>query len=192
MAEPMPRNHEPLPLIAVRGGQAVLHQGEACPGLWVVETGALLAEAVTADGRTLAFDVLGPGDLVGEPGDGPVELAVRSLRPCRLRPVAASMVAELLATRARRASQLALELAWLDVGARVRLRLADLSERFGREVTEGTLITVRLTQDDVAALAGTSRESANRALRELMRCGRVSTLGRGRYVVRAPLRPVSR
>jgi CRP/FNR family transcriptional regulator len=145
----------------------------------------MLMSMVEPDGRTLAVDVLGPGDPVGDPGS--VSTAeVRALGPCRLRQASGSPLAQmhLVGRRIDRLTRLARELAWLDVTARVDHRLADLATRFGRPGPDGTSVTLRLTQDDLAALCGTSRESANRALRALRERGRVRVLGRGRYLVR--------
>ena len=186
MAERLPRPHEPLPLIAVRPGQHVVRQGEFHPGPWVLHSGALLASAVSDDGHVLALDVLGPGDLVGEPDGGPALHSVTALGPGRLRVAEAAEAVGLAAARARRLTVLASDLAWRDVGSRIEGRLLDLASRFGRPVPGGTLVSLPLTQEDLAALTGTSRESANRALRELQRRGRVASATRGRYVVRAP------
>ena len=182
MAARMPRP-QPLPLIAVRGGQQVVRQGEPGLGPWVVSSGALLAAAVSADGHVLALEVLGPGDLVGEPDGRAAESSVRALRTCQLAPVDGCSIAPLVAARARRATALARDLAWLDVPARVEARLMELADRFGRPVSRGVELTLSLTQEDLAALAGTSRESANRALRALERAGRVSVTGRGCYLI---------
>jgi CRP/FNR family cyclic AMP-dependent transcriptional regulator len=192
VAERLPRPHEPLPLIAVRPGQHVVRQGESYARPWVVESGALLASAVSDDGHVLALDVLGPGDLVGEPDGAPAEHGVRALRPGRLRTAAAAEAAGLAAARARRVAALARDLAWLDVGSRIEGRLVDLATRFGRPVPGGILVSLPLTQEDLAALTGTSRESANRALRALEREGRVTSATRGRYVVRVSLEAVGR
>jgi CRP-like cAMP-binding protein len=89
--------------------------------------------------------------------------------------------------RTWRSIQLAQELAWLPVNARIERRLGDLAERFGRPVDEGTLVALPLSQEDLAHLAGTSRESANRALRHLITDGRLAAAARGRYIVRRPL-----
>jgi CRP/FNR family transcriptional regulator len=172
-------------MVAVRSGIAVVRQGEPCPGLWIVETGLLLQRATSPEGRELTFDVLGPGDPVGEPGGACAPATVRSLRYSRLLPVEASAAADLLAARARRAAALACDLAWLDAAARVERRLRDLAERFGRPALGGTLLMLPLTQEDLGGLAGTTRESANRALRSLEARGRVRVVGRGRYLVRA-------
>jgi CRP-like cAMP-binding protein len=129
------------------------------------------------------LDVLGPGDAVGEPDGGISLVSVRALRPCRLRPAQADTAMRLLATRAQRVAALACELAWLDVAGRVERRLDDLALRFGRPAPGGTRIVIALSQEDLASLAGTSRESTNRALRALQRTGRLQVEARGRYVV---------
>jgi CRP/FNR family transcriptional regulator, cyclic AMP receptor protein len=185
------RQSEPLPLLIVRAGGTPVRQGEPCSGLWMVESGALQATLVTSEGRQLTLDVLGPNEAVGEPGGAPASYTVRALRPTRLRPVADATGLAILAERARRASTLAGDLAWLDVETRIERRLQDLAARFGRPGVGGTLITLRLTQDDIASLAGTTRESANRAIRDLVHDDRIDVEGRGRYVVRPQLRLVA-
>ncbi len=52
------------------------------------------------------------------------------------------------------------------------------------------MILLPLTQDEVAALAGTTRESANRALRSMVADGEIRMAARGRYVVRTRLRSI--
>ena len=188
MAERLPRSHEPLPLVPVRTGQTVVRQGERCPAVWRVVSGVLTAAAVGHDGRELTLDVLGPGDPVGEPAGGISALTVSALRPSRLVPVAGLDVGVLLAARARRREALACDLAWLGVADRVARRLDDLAARFGRPVPGGTLIPFTLTQESLAALAGTSRESTNRAIRRLVAFGAIAVAGRGRYIVRHHLR----
>lgn len=186
MAERLPRVSQPLPLIAVRAGQRITRQGEPGPGIWLVETGALISTTVTPDGHPLGLDVVGPRDVVGEPPGHPSPCDARALKPCRLRPLPMHRAGELLAIRASRAAALAERLAWAGVEARVRWRLTDLAVRFGRPLSDGTLVALPLTQDDLAALAGTSRESANRAIRSLVRTGQIEVISRGRYVVLTP------
>ena len=185
-----PEGVEPLPLVIVTPGRNLVRQGEATRGLWRIDSGVLRAEALAPDGRELVVDLLGPGDLVGEPGSEPSPVTVRAVRPARLQPVAPTAAGPLLARRAHRAVGLACDLAWRDVPTRVEHRLVDLAARFGRPVDGGTLIPLTLTQEEIASLAGTSRESANRALRVLLASGRIGRRRRGRYVVGARLRVV--
>ncbi|MDP9298326.1 MAG: Crp/Fnr family transcriptional regulator [Actinomycetota bacterium] len=184
MAERLPRVREPLPLtLAVPKGRALIHQGESGTGLWVVESGALIATIVSPDGRMLAIDVLGTGDGVGEPVGQVSPATVRALRPSRLRPVDPVAAQGLLAARATRATARALDLAWFDVSTRLERRLDDLAARFGLSTETGTRIGLSLTQEDLAALTGATRESVNRALHAMERAARLDIEGRGRYVV---------
>jgi CRP-like cAMP-binding protein len=180
---------QPLPLtLVLRSGGTLIRQGSPGDGLWLVQSGALRIASVTDDGRELVVDVLGPGQGAGEPAGVTSPVTARALRPCRLAPVGARAAADLLTSRAHRAAALAADLAGLDVRSRVSRRLDDLSERFGRAVDGGRLILLPLTQDEVAAMTGTSRESANRALRALAADGTIRVAARGRYVVRTRLR----
>jgi CRP-like cAMP-binding protein len=105
--------------------------------------------------------------------------------------VTGSAALTLLAARARRTEGLARDLAWLDVPMRIERRLQDLAARFGRPTEGGTVIPMRLTQEDLASLAATTRESTNRAVRGLVERGRLHVDHRGRYVVPSHLRLVS-
>ena len=161
------RGPQPLPLtLVLRQHGTLIRQGAIGDGLWLVESGALRVAIISDAGHELVIDVLGPGHGAGEAerraiaGDRPSAPSMPTL-PRRLGRAAA----DLLTTRAHRAAALAADLAWLDVRTRVTQRLEDLSQRFGRPVEGGRLILLPLTQDEVAALAGTTRESANRALR---------------------------
>ncbi|MGH2629264.1 MAG: Crp/Fnr family transcriptional regulator [Actinomycetota bacterium] len=192
VARPL-RSLQPLPLeTAVRAGSVVVRQGEPCPPMRVVTHGAFMVEVLRYDGRRLVLDVLGPGDGLGGPGDGIdagdgprlAQATVRALRPGRLREIAPGEVVPLLVRRAERAARLAADLAWFDVPTRLLVRLHLLAARFGRPVPGGVSITLRLTHEDLADLCGTTRESVTRAMRELVRQGRVDVPRRGRVVVR--------
>lgn len=177
---------QPLPLgIDVPARRVVLHQGQPYAGLFVVEAGAMLATSVDDEGRVLALDVLGPGDAVGGPDGADADSSVRTLAVCRLLPADSNQIACLLDARARRLAALAGDLAWHDVPTRVGRRLDDLAHRFGRPVPGGMAVSLPLTQEDLASMCGTSRESANRALRELAQAGAIEVRGRGRFLVRA-------
>lgn len=186
MATRPARPPQPLPLIHARAGHRVVRQGEPDLTPHVVTSGALLAAAVLPDGQVLASDVLGPGDLVGDPMGDPATSSVRALTASRLRPTTDAELVPLMSRRASRLVDLACELAWLGVTERVERRLSDLALRFGEPVRGGLSVRLALSQEDLAALCGTSRESANRALHTLQRRRHVSVQGRGHYVVAVP------
>jgi len=191
MVARLPRAEQPLPLVILRPGQTLLGQGQSGHGVSILETGLVRSWIVTADGRSLTLEIYGPGDGVGEPVGVHATSTMTALRPTRARPASNDAVMFALAVRSARISALATELAWLDVAARIERRLGDLAARFGRSVAGGILVPFRLTQDDLAGLAGTSRESTNRAVRKLVGKGRLRVERRGRYVVTRPLRLLS-
>jgi CRP/FNR family transcriptional regulator, cyclic AMP receptor protein len=176
--------NDPLPLLFdVHPGREVVRQGEPYPDAWVVRSGALLSEVVDADGHRLILDVLGPGDLVGGPESSTADDSVRALVPSGLIGAGPIAVRDGLVRRARRATWLACAIAWDRLADRVFVRLDDLALRFGRPVPGGRRLELPLTQEHLAALTGSTRESVNRALSELAAAGRV-TRAAGRYVVR--------
>ena len=185
------RSPQPLPLtLVLRQRGTLIRQGALGDGVWRVDSGALRMSVVSGAGHELVLDVLGPGQGAGEVTGVVSPVTVRAMRPCRLSPVDPRAAADLLTIRAHRAAALAEEIAWLDVRTRIAHRLNDLAERFGRSVDGGRLILLPLTQDELAALAGTTRESANRALRSMVADRHIRIAARGRYVVLTRLQSI--
>ncbi len=71
----------------------------------------------------------------------------------------------------------------LPVKDRVLDLLLDLAERFGTPTPEGACIEAFLSQDDIGAVVGATRESVNRAFHQLVAAGAVRRESFG-YVVR--------
>ena len=179
---------EPLPLVIVRTGQTPMRQDEPCADQWVIDSGLFAISLVDSDGRTMLLDLLGAGDGLGLPDGLPAAWTATALRPGRLRPTVGM---DGLAATAARLASIATELAWFDIADRIERRLLDLATRLGRPAPGGTLIPVRLTQDELASMVGATRESVNRAVRGLVARGSIDVRGRGRYVVRTQLRLVA-
>ena len=182
---------QPLPLtITLPAGATLVRQGDPGFRAWIVVSGALMERMVSAEGRLLIPRLPGPGDLVGDTDGDPSPVGVTTLRRTSLRPAAGRDLADGLAARNREALSFAAEIAWLDTAAKIEHRLRQIAERFGRAAPSGTAVGLTLTQEELGAFAGTTRESANRAVGELMRRGTILRLSRGRYLVRAQLRSV--
>jgi CRP/FNR family cyclic AMP-dependent transcriptional regulator len=183
---------EPLPLAPpVQAGTVLVRQGDPCPPALIVVSGALLERLVTSDGRVLVPWLPGPGDLVGSGEGVPSPVTVIALRRTVLRRAAADEVAAGLAHREARALALATEIAWMDTPLRIEARLREIAARHGRPAGGGgRAVGLTLTQEDLAGLAGTSRESANRAVRAMIATGLLERPARGRYVLRSQLRLV--
>ena len=181
---------EPLPLVVVRTGHVAVRQGEPCADLWAVESGLFEARVVSHDGRSFLYDLLGPGDAIGAPADGPAPWTAIALRPARLVPLRGANATAAVSASLARATAIASDLAWFGVSERIERRLIDLASRIGRPTPGGTVIPVRLTQDDLASMVGATRETVNRSLGRLLARGVLERQGRARYVVRPQLRLV--
>lgn len=178
-------------------GEVVFHRDDPADSLHLVVRGHFAARVSTPLGDAVVLEVLGPGQAFGElalllPG-ARRSATVSALEPGETRSVFRDDFAHLqrehpgvkdvllrfLAEQLRRASDRIVEAHYVDAETRVRRRLAELCETYG--TADGKAV-VPLTQEDLAALAGTSRATANRVLRDEERRG-VVELGRGRATV---------
>ena len=83
---------------------------------------------------------------------------------------------EVLARRVDELSQSLLEAMYVGVDRRVVRRLVDLAGTYGGSANR---VTVPMTQDDLAGMAGATRPTVNQVLQRLAAAG-VIELGRGR------------
>jgi CRP/FNR family transcriptional regulator, cyclic AMP receptor protein len=184
-------------------GVRVFHEGDHSDACFVVRSGDLRVTREHSDGRAIALATLGPGDIFGELAmlDGEARSAsVETLTESELLALPASDVRRLLADhpkisvkliaaltrRLRETNERVARQSFQTVPSRVAGVLTQLvAEETASEGRQG--VTVRMTQADLAQLAGTSRESVSRFLATLERAG-VVTVGRGRVTVLEPRR----
>lgn len=76
-----------------------------------------------------------------------------------------------LSKRLRKANELIHSLAFFDVYGKVARVLLNLAAERGRVTDQGTVIDMRLTQQELAELAGMTRETMARTLREFQQAG---------------------
>ena len=76
-----------------------------------------------------------------------------------------------LSQRLRNTNELIHSLAFFDVYGKVARLLLNLAAERGRVTEQGTVIDMRLTQQELAELAGMTRETMARTLRELQQAG---------------------
>ena len=147
-------------------------------------------------GSTALLGVRGPGDAFGELALVAKEGAQRSAtvaaleraetrsvlvddfeRLRREHPSIDGLLVRILAERVRRLSDQLTEAYYLPADTRVVRRVSELGELYGGEIP--------LAQEQLAELAGTSRATTNRVLRDLERRG-VVELRRATVIVRQP------
>lgn len=183
-------------------GKVIMPEGEIPEAVVVVVRGALTVSSRTSCGRVATVSMLGPCDLVGHQAvasapSAEARPAVVALIQSTLLVVPATSVAAVLphdtvllrgfaaavAEQLDRAQVALARALLLPVRDRVREALRDLAGRFGKPVKDGSMIMLPISQDLLASIAGATRESVNRAVRELRAAG-VVRMEEGRYVWR--------
>lgn len=177
----------------------IFFEGDAAHDVVVVRAGDVKV-ATTIGGREVVLDVAGPGDVVGELGviDGTersamavaltdVDAVVVSAAAFHAfleeRPAVVPKVLRSVTRRLRETSRRQAEYGALDAVGRVCRRLVELIDRYGRSDGDTTVIASPLTQGDIAAWAGLSREAVVRVLHDLRGLGWVRTSAKSIVVI---------
>lgn len=174
-------------------GEVVFHRDDPADSLHLVVRGRYGARVLTPLGDRVLVEVVGPGQSFGELAlllpDARRSATVEALEAGETRsilradfeglqrahPGVKDALLRHLAEQLRRSTERLVEAHYVDAETRVLRRLLELAETYAHGV-------VPLTQEDVAAMAGTSRATVNRVLREEERRGTVS-VARGRTTV---------
>ena len=176
-------------------GEVVFHREDPADSLHLVQKGRFAVKVMTPLGDTATLAVRGPGDSFGEMAlvveDARRAATVAALEEAetyavyqaefhRLRkehPQVNQVLIAFLAGEVRRQNELLLEALYVPVERRLRRRLVELVSSYESGGGE-----IPLTQEQLAELAGTSRATVNKVLREEQERGTVE-LRRGRTIV---------
>ena len=188
---------EALQALARRGAQSrspngtrLITEGDLGDTLYIVQSGRVKAFSTDERGREITYGVYGPGEYLGEMSldGGPRSASVTTLEATVCSIVTRQTLREHIAEfpefalelvsrvirRARVATQSARNMALLDVYGRVVQLIDDLAE----DQADGTrIIAERLTQSDIAARVGCSREMVARLMKDLRDGGFIETRG---------------
>jgi CRP/FNR family cyclic AMP-dependent transcriptional regulator len=157
----------------------ILNEGDETDSLYILLSGRVKAFMAGEDGREVVLNVIEAGDYFGELvlDGGPRAASVMTLEPCRVFIIPRGDVEGLLAGNPVFARDLIRKLIGKvrSLTAKVfDLALKDVYGRFVRFVEEnaverdgGRVISERLTQHEIAARIGGSREMVSRILRDL-------------------------
>lgn len=163
-------------------GASVLTAAQPGEAVYVVVEGWLRIFLEQRDGSEVTFAFLGPGDTVGEMSL--VDQGLRSAnattltsalllwmdrlffqRCLKTQPLLTYNLARQLTSRLRHANEQVQALSRLGVTGRVAHQLLSLAARHGHAGQNGQLhLPLPLTQQDIADLVGSTRESVNRAM----------------------------
>lgn len=163
--------------------QALFHEGDPSDGLHLMQRGWVAVRLTTPVGDVSTVAVVGPGEPLGEQSlledHGrrltsavaltPVEtlyLSREVFDELRQRfPSVDRFLAGLFDDRLRRVTARLVEALYVPAPKRVLRRIAELGATFGADMV------IPLTQEDLASLAGTTRPTVNRVLRQVEQSG---------------------
>ena len=176
-------------------GETLFLEGDAAGEVLVLMSGEVKISVASMDGREVILDVLEPGALIGELSaiDGqPRSATVVALSAVEVLAVAAGPFNDFLDRHPEVLRQLLLEVIQrlrvrvrhqLEFGAgdalgRVCARLAELATRYGQDASGATALSSPVSQSELAAWTGLSREAVVKAMRALRQLGWIESHGR--------------
>jgi CRP/FNR family transcriptional regulator, cyclic AMP receptor protein len=177
--------------------------GDPGDGFYRLDDGLLKVSITSATGAERILAILGPGSIVGDLAiiDGlPRSASVSALRDCKLRfvsrkafetfagkqPEIYHYLTKILASRLRDTDQIVAAGSFLPLKGRVARALLDLAHAFGKNVGQGrVVIRQKVSQGDLAAMAGIARENVSRIMNDWMRAKIITRLS-GYYCLEDP------
>ena len=163
-------------------GEVIFHQGDPGDALFIVTSGALKVVVPSEDGEEAILETLRRGDFVGELAllDGAPRsasaIAVEATEVLALpreqfrilvaeEPAIRDALLVVLASEIRRLTTHVAELHFLDLTGRLAAHLARLATDQGENMPDGTTrLRSAMTQGDLAATIGATRQSVNKLL----------------------------
>jgi len=165
-----------LPMQTCRVGGLVTSPGDDDERLYVIKRGRVRLYRLTPDGRQLTLEILDKGRIVGRMAwlgqqltdayaEAIEDALICSFTPRELQrlidrfPSVGVNIIRYLSGRLAASEREREVMAFRSVEQRLAARLLELSERFGQPTEGGTAIDARLTQQELADMIGTSRET---------------------------------
>ncbi|MDQ3963672.1 MAG: Crp/Fnr family transcriptional regulator [Actinomycetota bacterium] len=173
-------------------GTTLFTQGDNADRVFIITDGRVKIFSHTDEGREIVLGVRGPGDVVGDMSalDGSPRLAsARAMSDVAAvtigvepllsfldsHPKASMALLRTLVARQRDADEKRMEYLSHDSVGRLARRLVELAERYGEPEDTTITIDLQLTQEELAAWTGSSREATTKALQSFRSSGLIET-----------------
>lgn len=167
-------------------GRIIFMEGEPGEAIFFIKSGRVKVTKQTKDGREHILHFINPGEVFAEvilfdestyPATAEVveDCTVGMIRNADMEkiisnhPDIALALLRIMARRLRIAQNQLIELALMDTTRRAASMLLFLAGEQGIKTDRGIIIDISLTNQDLASLIGTSRETANRILNDFKR-----------------------
>ena len=175
-------------------GQRILSPEDRPDRIHILKKGRVRMYRMTPDGKQLTLDIYEKGTILGDMtllgqdrlpeayAETLDEAVICTITPDELRklieryPTIGLNVIRHLSRRLQEAERELEAMAYQRVGQRLAHRLIDLGQRFGVKTVRGTLIEARLTQQELADMIGTTRETLAHTLADFRRRGLLDTV----------------
>jgi CRP/FNR family transcriptional regulator, cyclic AMP receptor protein len=174
-------------------GQRILSPDDPPDRIHIVKKGRVRVYRITPDGKQLTLDIhdkgtiLGDMELLGQDrlpeayAETIEDAVICTITPDELRrlieryPTIGVNIIQHLSRRLEAAERELEAMAYQRVDQRLARKLLDLGQRFGVKTERGTLIQARLTQQELAEMIGTTRETLAHTLGDFRRNGLIDT-----------------
>jgi len=180
-------------------GESVFCEGDACAGMYVVESGHIRIFKSSAGGREQVLSIDGPGSSIAElpvfdggsyPASGAAldEVTVLFVSKqdfqalCLAHPQVALKVLGVVGARLRRLVGIIEELSFTTVRHRLASFLLRLAQSEGKRTAEGVEIRLAVSNQELASQIGTVRELVSRNLSRLQAEGIIKIDGRSMVI----------
>jgi CRP/FNR family transcriptional regulator len=175
-------------------GELIFSEGEPCPGLFVIEAGAVKIFKTSSGGREQVLAIDGPGQSIAEVpvfDGGPYPASAQAVQDsvlvfvskqdfqslCVSYPKVALKMLRVVGRRLRSLVAIIEELSFTTVRSRLASLLLRLA-RTGKKTSAGIEITLPVSNQELAAQIGTVRELVSRNLSRLQAAGLIRLEGR--------------
>lgn len=172
--------------------ETICFAGDPAEHLFVVADGRVKLMHHSLSGKNVLLDMLTPGEFFGSLStlgdDVYADTAEAQTQTCVLvigvenfrqilekHPKVALKVVDIMAARLRTAHERVRQLSALSAEGRIANLLLILSKKFGKPGDVGLLIESPLTRDDLAAMTGTTTETASRVMSQFQKDGLIRT-----------------
>jgi CRP-like cAMP-binding protein len=193
--ETMHRLVQCIEMREVRRRQVIYLPGDPGQAVFFVNGGRVKISKVTRDGKELTLAYRGPGEVFGELvmiDGGPREEMAEAMENALITELERGefeklvqkegmigfRLSKVIAQRRREVENKIEQLIFKDVNAKLAELLLRLASEYGIEDSRGTLVSLKITHQEMANLIGSTRETVSLTLSQFKRKGLIQTDGR--------------